>query len=396
MGDSGRCPLVLVCPLDWGLGHATRCVPIIRQLETRGFSILLGGNGESISLLQQEFPQYRVVNIPGMRIRYGRGKQLWLHSLLQFPAFLMQMMNEHRAVGKICRIHQPQVIISDNRYGVWCRGRRNILLTHQLHPFMPEGLGWTRALGAAFIRWISSPFREIWIPDIPGKQNLSGELSDISQGNLQVIRYTGILSRLRGAGKPETAAIPPDIFVILSGPEPQRSIFERLVYEKFGNSPFTIYVLRGKPGTTGTAKGWQPVESPGQKGKLFFRNHLPADELAWYLHHSRLIIARSGYSTLMDLVELQRTALLVPTPGQPEQEYLGRRMAMLGIFVTSSQEKFSRLEILLPGEDDASGGKDVIVKKEGVGISMLTAEQELRRFSSAMAGHSLDRILETF
>jgi predicted glycosyltransferase len=382
MEESGDNRLVLVCPLDWGLGHATRCVPLIRQLQQEGFSILLGGNGESLSLLKQEFPQYETVVLPGMRIRYGRGKRLWLMSALQFPKFLLQVISEHRAVKRICNFYKPQVIISDNRYGVWSRTAKNILITHQLHPFMPRGLGWARGMAAAFIGSISSAFQEIWIPDIPGKQNLSGELSDLSAGKFRIIRYKGILSRLKDVAVPETALPSPDIFVILSGPEPQRGIFEKMVYEKFAASPFKVYVLRGKPGAANSESGWQAVKGDRQMAKLFFINHLPADELAWYLQHSRLIIARTGYSTIMDLVQLKRSALLVPTPGQPEQEYLGSRMEELGIFAIISQDEFPVLEIQLPAMADATAEGTVFFMKDRVQVSMQAREEALRRFSS--------------
>jgi hypothetical protein len=352
-------------------------------MHQEGYSILLGGNGESLSLLQQEFPQFESVTLPGMRIRYGHGKQLWFQSLLHFPSFLLQIIGEHRAVQKICMIYQPQIIISDNRYGVWSHGAKNILLTHQLHPFMPKGLGWTRNIAAAFIRFLSSSFQEIWIPDIPVKQNLSGELSDWPTRNLSVIRHLGILSRLKDVTIQDIVHARPDIFVILSGPEPQRSIFEKLIYEKFGTGPFNVYVLRGKPGITNTEAGWKVVEGFEQTGKLFFINHLPASELAWYLQHSQLIIARPGYSTIMDLVQVMRSALLIPTPGQPEQEYLGRRMDHLGIFAVASQDEFPLLEIQIPGYGNGRLDSPVIMMNEEIEVSIEKKEQELRLLSSA-------------
>ena len=313
---------ILVAPLDWGLGHASRCVPIIRALMENGAVPVIGADKGPFALLREEFPELEHVRIPGMEVRYGSGlSQTWAMAR-QLPAMLRQVREENRGLAALRRDLRLDAVISDQRFGIRASGLPSVLVTHQIFPFSPFAQGAARRINRQHI----DRFDRCWIPDHSGMPGLSGELSH--GGNLPGNAcYIGPLSRFtRCASIPGPA--PYRVVAVLSGPEPQRTLLENDVLAQLRKIDGPHLMITGKPGT-----------ERAQQGNIRITGHLNAEALHEVLMNAELIVSRTGYSTLMDLEAIGRGALLVPTPGQPEQEYLGRLHHILGTHVIQAQHR---------------------------------------------------------
>lgn len=321
-------PRILVAPLDWGLGHATRCVPLIRRLLQKNGEVLLGGSGQSGELLQQEFPGLPYLPLPSYNIRYAaRPGWLPLRLLAQVPRVLGVIRKEQSILQEVARKHALTAVISDNRFGLRHPALRSVFLTHQLTiaaPFAPAEAA-LRALNYRFIR----RFSEVWVPD--GRAALAGRLA-VPSGNLHLpVRYVGALSRFEpGAGREEPGAGPP--VVVLSGPEPQRTLLENILLPQLERLQIPIVLVRGLPSLPGHGPAAEaaPLPTPGPR-HLTILPHLPAHSLLPLLQQAPWVLSRSGYSTVMDLAALRKKAILIPTPGQTEQEYLAAHLQARGL-----------------------------------------------------------------
>lgn len=333
-----RKPRILVAPLDWGLGHATRCVPVIRELLAQGADLVLGGSGASGLLLQQEFPGLAYFEIPSHTVRYSRSaggftwKMLW-----QYPRLHRQVKNEQQWLQDFLTRDRVDAVLSDNRFGLFHPQIPSVLITHQLG-IQTAGPAWLQ-------RWVRQKnyslinrFAACWIPDLPGTDNLAGELSHPGLLPRVPVHYTGLLSRISKTGTKEQ---PGHLLAVLSGPEPQRSILENKILEELAHYNGTATVVRGLPASR------TMIPSTNQ---LHFYNHLPANQLAEEMMKADYVIARSGYSTLMDLALLQKKAVLIPTPGQPEQEYLSRYLQQSRRAYSVSQKDFTLNASLLAAD----------------------------------------------
>lgn len=329
---------ILYCPLDWGLGHASRGIFLIRKFLDTGFKVILAADGESLALLQGEFPQLPWIRFGSFPIRYTKRIPLLVKLISYLPVMLIGIRKEHRELKKILGNYSIDVVVSDNRYGLWNRRVVTVFITHQVFIRLPRWLSWLQyplyRLSCNQIR----KFNYLWIPDEPGEKSLSGELSQKYPlpGNA---RFTGIFSRfLYEDGRSPGHSFPLyDLLVILSGPEPQRTILEEKICGQLKKSHYKALIVRGLPSN---AKQISPSDN------LTLISHLPSNTLGSLIKTSKRIIARSGYSTIMDLIALKRTALLIPTPGQPEQEYLGHRMAQKQYFACLDQCDFDIIEAM--------------------------------------------------
>ncbi|MEZ5014100.1 MAG: glycosyltransferase family protein [Chitinophagales bacterium] len=316
----------MIAPLDWGLGHATRCIPIIRYCISRGHEVVLASTGRSLRLLQEEFPQLHSVDMPAYNIYYQKKGSFILKIAVQLGKVLRGIMREHRQTAALVKEHRIDLIISDNRYGVRCTDVPSILITHQMMVKVP---GFWPAEWVVY-QWLKGrhrKFDQVWIPDAPGDVNIAADLSHARKQQKNAV-FIGVLTRFQ-----EPAVMPAcdiDVLVILSGPEPQRTVFE----EK------TIAQLRD-------AKGLRCVVVRGVsevKEEYFPEGHIrciayaDANTLYDLVLRSRIIISRGGYSTLMDLARLHKKCICIPTPGQTEQEYLVEVLAKKNLVIYQTQE----------------------------------------------------------
>jgi uncharacterized protein (TIGR00661 family) len=299
---------VLIAPLDWGLGHATRCIPIIKALVNNGYTVSIAAEGAQANLLQNEFPNLVILPLKGYRVRYSKSKwALPFRLLWQVPKLLQIIRYERNWLANTIKEHNIDLVISDNRYGLSSKTIPCIFITHQLTIKMP--FAWLeKQVQQINYRYINR-FTRCWVPDVLGGVTAAGKLSHPASLPNTKIQYTGLLSRFqkRAVGKKY------DYCILLSGPEPQRSVLEKKIINSLQEMKGEALFVRGKP---------ESNEELTVPGNITVKNHLPGNELEEAILQSEYIICRSGYTTVMELISLQKKSILVPTPGQTEQEYL--------------------------------------------------------------------------
>ena len=315
---------ILVAPLDWGLGHATRCIPLIRLLQQLGCEVILASHGEQLALLQNEFPRIRTTLLQGYHIRYSKSKRrLALKVLLQIPKILLSICNEHRWLRKIIKELHIDIVISDNRFGLYTKQIPCIFITHQLCIQAPYK--WLQNFIQKVNYKFINRFNECWVPDFESSFNIAGNLSHPQNLPVTPLKYLGILSRFE---KVESVEIKYEYLAILSGPEPQRTLFEQKLLSIAAQLNGKMLMLRGKPGSD------EKISSPTNCTVV---NHLSAAAMQQAFAQSGFIISRSGYTTVMEVLMMQKKSLLIPTPGQTEQEYLARHLTGQGLCYCCNQ-----------------------------------------------------------
>ncbi len=326
---------VLVAALDWGIGHATRCVPIIRRLQNRGYEVILASNGTAKDFFKNYFPELLFLDKPAYNIVYPKNRSMSAAMIRQVPSIIKTIISEHFWLKKIIHKHKINEVVSDNCYGLWNKKIHSVFITHQLMVKCPQRLKFLEAVISRIISFFINKYDECLIPDLAGETNYSGELSHRNKlpPNAQFI---GTLSRFC-ENKTELNAEIFDVVVLLSGPEPQRTLFENKCLKLLKGQKKKCCIIRGLPGN---------VEKKINSEDFICYNHLPDDELKAVLRNSKKVICRSGYSTIMDLVELKKPAMLVPTPGQTEQEYLAKYNIEKEQFEMISQERLTIKELL--------------------------------------------------
>jgi UDP-N-acetylglucosamine transferase subunit ALG13 len=326
---------VLVAPLDWGLGHATRCIPLIKELLLNDCEVLIAADGAVASLLKAEFPALKILLLKNYGIRYSRGKSgLPFRIFLQLPKILWITRYENKWLQKVVKEQQVDLVIADNRPGMYCKNLPSVYITHQL--LIKAPFRFTERIMQKFHYFFINRFTECWIPDAAGEINLAGDLSHPEKLPSTPVTYIGPLSRFE---KQQQTNRVYDLLFILSGPEPQRSIFEGIILDQLKNFKGRVALVRGLPSADDSVG--LPVVSPVQ---LF--NHLSSEALCNIVQQSKLVVSRAGYTTVMDLVKLQQKAVLVPTPGQTEQEYLATALMEKKIFYCINQEAFDLNKIV--------------------------------------------------
>ena len=315
---------VLIAPLDWGLGHATRCIPVVRAFLAAGADVVLAAEKHSAILLQAEFPQLQLLQLSGYEVSYSTNPRFFFLKMLQQSFKIRRAVKkEYRWLQKTVVENDIDIVISDNRFGLHTKNAHCIFITHQL--FIATGNRFTEQVAQKINYRYINRFDECWIPDHEGAENLAGKLSHPAIMPAVPVKYIGPLSRFGKKNTEENV----DVIAVLSGPEPQRTIFENILLKQMNVLGKNAVLVRGLPATT------EELISPNK-----VINHLPSDELNELMSSAKIIVARSGYSTLMDLAALQKKAILVPTPGQTEQEYLAAFAAEKKYAVIAGQEDF--------------------------------------------------------
>lgn len=324
----GRNPCVLVAPLDWGLGHATRCIPVISALIKQHCTVIVAAEGQIKILLQKEFPGLQFVELKGYRVSYS-GSKFWMPMklLFQLPAIFYRIYAENRWLKKIINEFTIDAVISDNRMGLHHKKIPCVYITHQLT--IKTGSSFTERIAQKIHYHYINKFSACWVPDNEGKVNLAGALSHPVVLPKAPVSYLGPLSRFKIAAE----ACKYDLCIILSGPEPQRTVFEKFILSDIGNMQKKIFMVRGIPQETQALKM--------NNAAIEIKNHLTAEALSTIIQQSEMIVSRGGYSTVMDLAKLQKKAILVPTPGQTEQEYLAEYLQEQKLFYSEDQKNFS-------------------------------------------------------
>lgn len=322
---------VVIAPLDWGLGHATRIIPIIRYLVDSGRKVTVAATSTGINVIRSEFPDLEYLTIPGYAIDYPRkGRYFLFHMIRRLPRLLAAIRREHRWLKDAQQTHRWDLIISDNRYGFRHPEVPSVFITHQINIRTEISRGadlLVKKLNHALI----NRFDICWIPDTKDAPGLAGMLS---HGQIPSrARYIGPLSRFH----PQPEHRRSGLLIMLSGPEPQRTLFESRILSELKHYNGKVTFIRGLP---------EAKEIPISGDDLKILNHLPAEALGRCLAEAELVICRAGYSSVMDLVATNTPAVLIPTPGQTEQEYLARHLEEVGYFPFVHQETFALASVL--------------------------------------------------
>jgi predicted glycosyltransferase len=368
---------ILYAVLNWGLGHATRSIPLIRALNNYEdanlkFNLTIVSTGRALNLLRSEFPELTIIDLPDYNIKYSqKGRNLIFYVALQLPRIIYNMFLENRETNKLVVNKNIDIIISDNRYGVFSlkKNVNNYFITHQLRFKLPKHLSFLEIFGELFNRFIFRFYDKVFVMDNKDKPNISGELSHRNNLlHLDKIKFIGLFSDtikkshaqinssfvesknntllnmqllkflfpkysagMETSNKNNTLSY----LVIISGVEPQRSIFEEKVLSQINKLDGKKIIILGLT----------EIENPLSKKSNYYNEHevlifnnLPRETISDLINLTDFIVCRSGYSTIMDLVYLKKKALLIPTPGQTEQEYLADYYKRENLFYSVSQD----------------------------------------------------------
>jgi predicted glycosyltransferase len=324
---------VLLVPLNWGLGHATRLIPVIKILLNKGADVYIAGSPAHIALLTKEFVNLKILPLPYITIKLYNPKYQIFNLFWQMPAFLLQIIREHMALKKLADKQLIDIVISDNCYGLWNQKLHSIFITHQLNIKLPKRIQILEKPVNFINQYFIGKYNSCWVPDFEKGHSLAGELSNPLSVKSNVV-YIGPLSRF--LHDDSQIVVSPEIkknqvLFIISGPETQRTRFENKIRTQINllEKKYSCIVVRGLP------------ENQDNKLPTGWYNHVPGNMLENLILQSEFIICRPGYSTVMDLTALKKMASLVPTPGQSEQEYLAKHLGNIGFFCWQDQEKLN-------------------------------------------------------
>lgn len=307
---------ILVAPLNWGLGHASRCVPVVQRLLDEGHEVILGGDGESLTLLRKHFPKLRYTYLAPLNLRYSKGKSQVFAMLRALPKLMAWSYKDHLMLKTLLREEMMDRVISDNRFGLYNKRTECIYITHQLHILFPKGLKWLETIASRLHARVYTRYNKVWVPDYEDpKKSLAGALSHTAAK----VEYIGPLSRFQNLLR-TTSTSNYDVVAVLSGLEPHRTLLENEVMKRYTGQQEKVLIVQGLMHRPNTRI---------KRGNITIVPSMNDGELAAALCDAKHIIARSGYSTIMDLdaLGLIDKAELIPTPGQPEQEYLAAYLA---------------------------------------------------------------------
>lgn len=315
---------ILVAPLNWGLGHASRCIPLVCRFMGEGHEVILGGDGDSLALLRRHFPKLRYVYLTPLHLQYSTGRrQVWA-MIKAMPKILVWSWKDHVMLRTILREEHIDRVVSDNRFGLYNHHTECIYITHQLHIMLPEGWRWLENVAERMHARIYTRYNKVWVPDYAEiEKSLAGELSH----SKALVEYIGPLSRFAGLATAQASSTF-DVVAVLSGLEPQRTMLEKEILARYQDTEESVLIVQGL------------INRPNTRikhGSITIVPYMEDQQLATVLQKAKQIIVRSGYSTIMDLEALgllngKSSIELIPTPGQPEQEYLATWIGQKALF----------------------------------------------------------------
>ena len=315
---------ILIAPLNWGLGHATRCIPIIKALQEQNYIPIIASDGDALALLRKEFPYIQTLELPSYHIEYAKNGRNFKWKLIKnSPKMIEAILDEKRLVAKWIKKYGIDGIISDNRLGVYNSKIPSVFITHQLNVLTGNTTWLTSKWHQHFIK----KHLECWVPDVAETSNLTGILGHLNHNGLN-LKYIGPLSRM----KKKEAEIHYDLMVLLSGPEPQRSMLEAKLNDEIQQFKGKVVFVKGKV---------EKNQTKEHIGSVTYYNFMNTKQLEQTFNESNLVLCRSGYTTVMDLVKLEKKAFFIPTPGQYEQIYLAEKLQAENFVPFTTQDEFT-------------------------------------------------------
>jgi len=304
---------ILFAPLNWGLGHSTRSSSIIKTLLGNNNKVALASDGDALIWLRSEFPDLTIYPLPELKIRYSGKKGAMAGVVRRLPHYIKSIKRDFRAIDPIIKAEHIDLIISDNRYGVYHPNIHSVLITHQLRIVHPFG----KFIDLPFRNYLEK-FDEIWIPDLPSHV-LSGELSQPMVPLSTPVIFISPQSRF---SKMPTKHSDFKYLSIISGPEPNQTQLNFALIDQLKKVKAPCAMVLTQP-----AKDKLRIED-----NVSVWSDLSSAEIEDLIDRSEIVICRSGYSSIMDMFRKEKKALLIPTPGQPEQIYLAKYHHNKGFF----------------------------------------------------------------
>lgn len=322
-----RSKKILLAPLDWGIGHTTRCVPIIDYLLQSGHRVYVAGNSRQLDYYTATFgKELDQLPLEGYNVTYSAINRFAQIGLLgQMPGILRAIQQERKWLKQVVADIQPDGIISDNRYGLYHKGVASVLITHQLRVMSGMGSRADDVVQQLHYRMLRH-YNHIWVPDLPTAPGLAGALSHPERLPASC-SYIGPLSRLE-RGADSTAG---RLLILLSGPEPQRTILANILWQQACALAVPTVFVEGSP----------QASRAHVPSHIEHHSVLTHKELQPIVRAAHMVICRSGYSTIMDLVAMGKRAILIPTPAQTEQQYLARMLHKQHLFMEARQQGFN-------------------------------------------------------
>jgi len=320
---------VLFAVCSWGLGHATRDLPLIRGILKAGHDLTLVGKGRSLDLLRNELKdRCHYVSIPDYSSAYSEKDFSVTKFVGYFPIYINEIVKEHSRIKRLVREKKYERIVSDSRFGVYDKEIPSYFISHQLRFIAPARVKLFEMATEGFnYSFFKENFSMFLVPD--NKENpLSGDLShNLKYFKESKVKYLGIFSDLKKREVEQDI----DYFISLSGPEPQRTVLEKIILKQAPLLKGKVVIALGKP--------------EDRKERIFNHLHifdyLERKRQEEIMNRAKLVITRSGYTTLMELVALEKKALLIPTPGQTEQVYLAEYHKRKKNFYSVTQDKLN-------------------------------------------------------
>ena len=311
---------VLICPLDWGLGHVARSTAVAAQLIAMDCTVYWAAPPSLHHFITEHFPNAIIFQLPAYDVRYSAGRSQVGSMLKQWNKFKKTIRAENAVVRQCVQLHSFDVIISDHRYGCYHPQVKSVFLAHQLQILLPKALSWFQTLINKIHQRQLRHFQEIWIPDFPN-QTLSGKLSSLQTKVPQ--RFIEPQSRFSFSWNQTLVLFPFDLnqlhtVLIASGPEPHKTMFIEQTKEQWKQTNSIHLIVSGQLGES-------RFERIGEN--LWQVNHLNTESLKLIIKQAKKIICRSGYTSVMDMNVLNKKAAFIPTPGQTEQIYLAQKHA---------------------------------------------------------------------
>lgn len=320
---------VLIGVLNWGIGHATRCIPLIKKLLLNGNEVSFASDGDALMVLLNQFPDLKHYHLPSYQINYSKNKFQNFKLIVQVPKLIRVIKLENKALNDIAKTQHIDFIISDNRYGFYHPKITSIFMGHQLSLIAPFANNFISKIHSILI----NKFNHCWVP-----AHLDTNIIPLLTYNKYVnipISYIGYLSKWEGFKFDYKVEKKYKACAVISGPEPQRSIFEQQIIQLFSKNNQLNFAVVG---------GVFSNSNPKNFSNITYFNFLNADELWSLINLSELVISRSGYSSIMDFLITETPVIYVPTPGQSEQEYIAEQISIHGIASIITQEKILDLK----------------------------------------------------
>jgi len=358
---------VIIAALDWGLGHAARLVPVIEYFVDNNCEVALASSAKAFLFLKQRFPKLKSYELPAYDIKYN-AKSMVMNMMLQLPKIQAVISKENESLKKILNDFKADLIISDNRYGIFHKDIPSVFITHQLQILPPKYLSVSKPILLSLHKKMLENFSQIWVPDFQGKNSIAGELSQINKPSNKTY-YIGALSRFKvGNNINNSDSIDyPKILFLISGPEPSRTNFENTILKQLENYKGKSIVLRGMASE----------ELLNNNTNIEIHNHLDDNKLQSIIESSDLIVSRSGYSSIMDVFYLNKKAVFIPTDGQTEQEYLADKLMKEKKFYSQKLKDFDINKIISEYTKYTGFEEGKSIFKDQITIALNSLEIEL-------------------